>query len=233
MTKDEDPEGPKALSPREELAQWAKDNPPLYGRKLSFSEKCGIAYALHSGGVTPKDVREAFNLSAATVSMIAGALEPDGKRYRDVRLEFEALGDEAFGEKYYSPLHMRFKRVRMKTHLAEGDIAPKQTGPDPRAQKYVGEQILPDNSRWQIFYSDDTGDKPRGYYFTELPEGVHLTPGKGGVTDRGLKTYGAESLVGHVDLKPFRTSADAFDAIYEINGYSNVNPRPKPGRPRK
>jgi hypothetical protein len=232
MTTDENPNGPEAQNPRVELAQWAKDNPPLYGRKLSFSEKCGIAYALHSGGVMHKDVREAFNLSPATVSLLANALGPDGRRYRDVWEEFEALGEDAFAEKHYFPLHMRFKRVRAKTHLAAGDIAPKQTGPDPRAQKYAGEQILPDGSRWQIFYSDDTGDKPRGYYFTELPEGVHLTPGKGGVTDRGLKTYGAEALRGALTPEPFRTSADAFDGLYEINGYSNLNPRPKPGRPR-
>jgi hypothetical protein len=211
MATDENPNGPEAQNPREELAQWAKDNPPLYGRKLSFSEKCGIAYALHSGGVMHKDVREAFNLSPATVSLLANALHLDGKRYRDVREEFEALGEEAFAEKHYFPLHMRFKRVRAKI-LVEGDIAPKQIGPDPRARKYEGEHVLPDNSTWRVFFAD------RGWWFAELD---------------GEKTYGAEALRGALGHEPFRTSAEAFDGVYEINGYGNVNPRPKPGRPRK
>jgi hypothetical protein len=215
-------DGPEAKNPREELAQWARDNPPLYGRKLSFPEKCGIAYALRSKGVTHDNVRDAFNLSRATVSLLAGALNPEGTRYRDVWNAFYELGEEAFGEKYYNPLHMRFKRVRLQlTHLTEGqDVAPKQSGPDPRARKYAGLHTLPDNSRWMIDELVNAPPLPRGWYFA-LTDGDEMI------------WHGEERVRGANGHEPFRTSADAFDGLYEINGYADQNPRPKPGRPRK
>jgi hypothetical protein len=206
------------ITPREELAKWASENPPIYGRKLSFSEKCGIAYALRSGGVTHKDVREAFNLSAATVSLLASALTSDSRRYRDVWAEFENKGAEAFAAEHYEPLHMRFKRVRLKTHLTEGDVAPKQKGPDPRARKYKGEHTLPDNSLWLITDELNGAPLPYGWYFTSLETNEKLW-------------RGAERLRGAEGHEPFQTSAEAFDGLYEINGYES--PRPKPGRPRK
>jgi hypothetical protein len=220
MDKKQVVEASEAKTPREELAQWARDNPPLYGRKLSFPEKCGIAYALRSGGVTHRDARNAFNLSAATVSLLAGALDPDGTRYRDVWTKFYELGEEAFAEKYYNPLHMRFKRVRLElTRLTDGqDIAPKQSGPDPRARKYQGPHTLPDNSQWMI---DELVDSPlpRGWYFALLGNDE-------------MVWHGQERVRGADGHEPFRTSADAFDGLYEINGYSDQNPRPKPGRPK-
>lgn len=204
---------------RQELEQWAASAPPIYGRKLTFSEKCGIAYFLAKNvDKAHATVAKAFNLSVSTVSMLANALDPNGKRYRDVWAAFYELGEETFADRYYTPdLHFRLKRVRLElTHLADGqDVAPKQSGPDPRAAKYQGEHVLPDNSQWAIALHEGE-ELPRGWYFRLLPDGP---------------PHGAERVRGALGHEPFRTSSDAFDAVYEINGYDS--PRPKPGRPRK
>jgi hypothetical protein len=233
--ENENPQGPGGpFDPRAALAELAGDTFTRYARKLSFSERCGLAYALRT--VSHETVRQAFNLSRATVSQLAQALKPGRGHYTDVWREWELMSEEAFVAKHYTrELHFRLKRVDQGlTHLpgAELDIAPKLGG-DPRATKYAywryGVITLPDGSRWRIDWGPMRHDPNRdlGWWFTRAgpddEKGTCLPEGQ---------PFGAESLLGLVEQKPFRTSADTLDGLYELNGYSDQNPRPKPGRPK-
>jgi hypothetical protein len=199
----------------DEFEAYLKTLPPKYGRKLSFEDKCGAAYALLKGE-RAEVIAKAFALSRATTSMLANALKPNGRAYRDVWREFYRLGEDAFAKTYYLPMHGRLARIRLElVHIAEpGDVAPRSFGPDPRADKYsyanVGLIEIPDNTRWRI---DWTGD---GWRIACPEQGV---------------VWGADQIDGATDNpRPFRTSAEAFDGIYTLNGYADQNPRPKPGR---
>lgn len=222
-SKPDRPEGP--LNHHEEFAQYLQTLPPVYGRKLLFSEQCGLAYAL-SKGERHDIVAEAFNLSLATVSALARCLQSHTKAYRDVWAEYRDRGEDNFRDTYYSEeLHFRLKRVRLGlTHLApdSDDIAPKQTGPDPRAAKYAFENFGPvtiDGDEWRIDLSP----------IPTLPPGWYFGPCDGKErTDLASVYYGEERVYGRVDPEPFTSSSLAFDGIYSVNGYDS--PRPKPGR---
>lgn len=216
----------------EELEKWAATQPPQYGRKLLFSEKCGIAYALKRRAVRHDIVAKAFGLSPATVSQLARCLQPTFKHYRDVYREFFRLGEMAFAEKYYTrEIHFRFRRILLAMQDPEGrqDIAPKQSGPDRRAEKYATQDwrkeqdalTLPDNSHWIIGWrSDDATDWGAGWYFWPWS-----APGE------PQDCFGRKRAIGYSEEdEPFRTSAEAFDALYYMNGYPS--PRPRPGRPK-
>jgi hypothetical protein len=211
----------------EELDEWLLNEPPRYGRKLTFSEKCGIASALKKG-VSHTVVAKAFNLSRATVSLLANCLQPGAKHYPDVYRELQTIGPQRFHEKHYTrEMHYRLKRVRdglIQLDENQTDIAPGQPGPDPRATKYAGEFLLPDNSSWKIFFRpSDDNHIPTGWYFMMLAADGHPPLG---ITE----FHGAERIRGADGHEPFRTSADAFDGLYAVNGWPN--PRPKPGRPK-
>jgi hypothetical protein len=206
-------------SPEAELTAYLENLPPRYARKLNFSEKCGLAYALHRGE-RAKVPMQAFNLSRATCSLLANALKPGRRHYPEIRQEYERLGHELFVERYYTrELNFRLKRVRDTLIAMPGgelDVAPKQTGPDPRAAKYSravhGVIELPDNSQWAI----TNDDNPWFFYSLERPGTLR----------------GQEWLEGRDEPKiPFRTSAAAFDGLYEFTQWPN--PRAKPGRPPK
>ena len=160
-------EGP--FSPKEALEEFTKNAPPKYGRKLTLSEKCGLAIALRS--VPQLAVRKAFNLSRATVSMLAHALEPGRPHYQEIREQFVLLGEDAFREQYYTrELHFRLKRVKLRIidenfpdlPGSETDYAPRTFGPDPRAVKYQGKFTMEDGSRWEVGKPEI---EPRGWYF--------------------------------------------------------------------
>jgi hypothetical protein len=211
MTGPNNPKGPGGPpSHHEEFEAYLATLPPAYGRKLLFSEKCGLAYALRRGE-RHAVAAQAFGLSAATVSMLARCLQPASRHYRDVWNEFRALGEEAFRDRYYPPeLHFRLKRIRLGlTHLpgGEADIAPARKGPDPRAAKYAGPFTLPDGTTGAVSL------QPGGWAFKLDGE-----PG----------FRGAECLRGAVDFEPFASSSTAFDGAHEFWGYES--PRAKPGR---
>ena len=213
MEDSDEPGGP--CNSKAALDEKANYSQPQYGRKLTFSEKCGLAIALRT--VPHKPVREAFNLSRATVSLLAHALEPGRNHYREIREQFELMGEDAFRERYYTPeLHFRLKRVlRELTHLPGGetDLAPRTFGFDPRAKKYEGWHTLPDGMRFHV--SKPVTVERLGWYFK---------------LDADNTWRGAESERGAADLEPFRTSSEAFDAAHKFWGYES--PRPKPGRPK-
>lgn len=201
-------EGPS--NHHEAFEEYLRGLPNPRGRKLSFSDKCGIAYALHRGEKITV-ICEAFALSRATASNLRHALEPGRKHYGDVRAELERLGQEPFKEKYFTlEFNMRLQRVRRGlTHLDETgrDLAPRTFGPDQYAKKYAGEHTLEDGSIWHVDWR---------------PEGWRIKP----VHPEAQDYWGEER-----GITPCRTSAEAFDLIYELNGWPT--PRPKPGRPKK
>jgi hypothetical protein len=215
----------KPQNHHEEFKEYLATLPPVYGRKLLFSEQCGLAYAL-SKGERADVVAEAFNLSHATVSQLARCLQPHGKAYRDVYENFKELGEEHFRDTWYSEeLHFRLKRVRLGlTHLSPDgdDVAPKQSGPDPRAAKYAFENFGPvtvDGDEWRIDLSPNP-DLPPGWYFGPCDGKERADPAS--------VHYGAERVRGAEGHEPFNSSSLAFDAIWAINGYDS--PRAKPGR---
>lgn len=204
------PEGPPS---NEEMDEFLNSMPPRYTRKLTFSEQCGLAYAL-ANKLKHAIVAKAFGLSRATVSHLANCLERNGRHYPQVRAEYQALGAEAFKLKYYAPLHWRLKRTKLDlNHLpgGEDDIA-RPAGSDPRAAKYAGPITLDDGTRWEIVWRSE----PLGWaiHNLDLPDIWH----------------GAEWIPGNEDFEPFRTSSAAYDAVHYCNGYES--PRPKPGRHR-
>lgn len=209
MSDLEEPGGP--LNHHEELAKWAAAAPNPRGRKLTFSEKCGIAWALKTKGVNASTVAKAFNLSGATVSWLNHCLQPDRPHYADVWREYQGLGPDAFALKHYTPdLAGRLRRVKLKLYdLDENqtDIAPRTFGPDPSADKYAGPLTI-DGQYFEIILRED------GWLL--LHDGVE---------------HGAEWLLRAEGRKPFRFSWDAYDAAYELMAVEN--PRVKPGRPRK
>jgi hypothetical protein len=203
--------GPEGLfNPKAALAELTQDGAPVYAPRLSFSERCGLAYTLAKGIIPQDTVRRAFGLSRATVSNLAQILKPGNDRlgaYPDVWLEYARKGEDDFIAAHYTPeLHWRLKNANQNPN----HTAAKPTGPDPRAAKYQGDHTLPDNSQWRIQWRAD------GWFFAPHPE---LNP-----------WYGAERVRGAEGHEPFRTSAEAYDAAYALNGYDS--PRPKPGRPK-
>jgi hypothetical protein len=215
----------ESINRHEEFMDYLATLPPVYGRKLLFSEKCGLAYAL-SKGERADVVAEAFNLSHATISQLARCLQPHGKAYRDVWADYQARGEENFRDTWYSEeLHFRLKRVRLGlTHLAPDtdDIAPKQSGPDPRAAKYAFVNFGPvtiEGEEWRIDWSP-IADWPTGWYFGPCDGKERADPASA--------YYGAERVRGAEGHEPFNSSSLAFDGIWTINGYES--PRPKPGR---
>jgi hypothetical protein len=218
MADSEPPESP--FNPEKALAELAEATPQRYTKKMSFSENCGLAYALRKVMVRHKDVMEAFGLSHATVSNLANALKPDRPHYQAVWREYERLGEEAFRNAHYTrELHFRLKRIRLQradpacANLPGGerDRPPRHFGPDLRASKYAGVHLtLEDGSQWAI-----TGaDNPWFFYSLDRPD---------------IILRGQEWLEGADEPKrPFGSAGQAFDAVYETNGW--LSPRLKPGR---
>lgn len=220
------------FNPTKAMEELAALRPPHYGRKLTLSEKCGIAYALAKGVVAAQDVREAFGLSRATVSLLAHALTT-GKRYQDVRNAYEKMGENAFKTTYYtSELNFRLRRIAIKRQHPEitkipgdeFDTAAKPFGSDINAAKYAYENFGPvlidqaPDEAWRIDWL--TIENTHGWFFRSCDPNLPHEP-------RGAP-HGQEFLEGANDPHPFRLSANAYDGVWSSNGLES--PRPKPGR---
>lgn len=222
------------LPSNDEVDAFFASLPPKRARKLSFSEQCGLAYAL-SNLFPNAVVIKSFGLSPATVSHLGNCLKANSKHYPAVRAEYESLGAVMFKEKHYLPLHWRLTRTDLGlNHLpgGEADIA-HASGPDPRATKYsfdvfgcfeAGASLQGDVYWWRIDWR--TGLELPGWYFspcTATGDKPIEWAGKA-VTDWPI--YGQNFPVG--DLVPFATSAKAYDAAFAAAGFDS--PRAKPGR---
>jgi hypothetical protein len=165
------------FNPQKALAEARANEPDRPGRKLSFPEKCGVFAYLHfepgDGEIKPTaklaPVAQAFNVTRATLSALARCLT--GTRYREVKLEYERLGPEAFSARYYTEdIHLRIQKARF--------LKPPSTpyAPNPAATKHSfkgGGQNPPYGpiECFENFYRIDWLDFPdapekRGWYYS-------------------------------------------------------------------
>jgi len=247
------------LTASELLAELVRSQPDFAARKLSFSEKCGAFAALY-GGAHNNVVARAFNVTPTTVSLLACCLrddpDPDRKRllydphnpnrkipggyrlsspsrkahYRDVAAEFRALGEQAFNDKYYRPIHDRLMAARREVKAKAPRVM--YTGSNPAAGKYAFNNfgvISPSPSDPDMHFRVDwwrfAQTEKTGWYFGECRD-----DGKKLDENEPVQPHGDSNSNDPDDL-PFRTSALACDAAYAWAG--EESPRPRPGRPRR
>lgn len=122
----------------EALDKLIAEMPPMSKRML-FHDKCAAFYAMERG-FSQNMVAKVFGSSSAAMSALAHCLNSPN-RYQDVAREYERLGREAFGERYFTDeIETRFQVWRVKTQ-AEA-LAVKPRGPDPRPGKWGNKIFL-------------------------------------------------------------------------------------------
>lgn len=114
--------------------------------RLSFPEKCAAFYLLRRG-FKKNLVALVFGLSPMSATRLSRA-DPEGDRYPDVAREYERLGHDAFGDRYYTQdIDDRLWRYVAETPT-EGDGAKRKFGPNPNAREGAGRyRILAINGR--------------------------------------------------------------------------------------
>jgi hypothetical protein len=151
--------------PKAAARALASAQPETGGRKLTFYNQCSAFYALYSH-IAPRVVAEAFGVTMATVSNLAGCLKHDPRpteiiingdritrrsltqgrnpnriqRYARVADEFERLGEDAFAAKYF-PHDVAARVGAVKHKLPDAGAPPRAY--NPKANKDVGDWIIP------------------------------------------------------------------------------------------
>jgi hypothetical protein len=213
--------------PNEAIKVWSDglSQPKLaWGRKLKFSEKCGILAAL-AQGAPHRILMQAFDLSSATVSQISTCLNQGSQRYVDVAREWNNLGQEEFRRRYYpEELHWRLMRIKSEAP-GPGDIVNAVKGPRKRASKYSFENygVVSVTTRyhetwhWRIDWLKPKPESPEGWYCGQCHDdrGTHDKLWRG----RSLTEQENEDLL--PEPQPFRTSSLAFDYVHEFYGVTS------------
>jgi hypothetical protein len=108
---------------------------PRMSRRLSFSEKCAAYFALDRG-FAQSLVAKAFRISSGAASALANCRNGKGDgRYATIADEYDRLGREAFGEKYFTDEHItKLQRWRLGAET-DADRAAMH-GPDPRPGRW-------------------------------------------------------------------------------------------------
>jgi hypothetical protein len=118
-------------TPLEHLDEMLADLPASRGPRMPLSTLCAAFYLIHREFPRPL-IAKTFGISEATVALLANCLRADARRYARVAEEWQKLGAEAFGQRYYTQdVDDRVARIRA------GAEAKKQ-GVDVRADKYAG-----------------------------------------------------------------------------------------------
>lgn len=114
--------------------------------RLSFPEKCAAYYLLRRG-FKKSLVALTFNLSPMSATRLARA-DAEAERYPDIAREYERLGHDAFGERYYTnDIEARLQR-NIAEVPTEGDTTKRKFGPNPNAREGAGRyRILAINGR--------------------------------------------------------------------------------------
>lgn len=81
--------------------------------KLTFAERCSL-YALHLRGTSTAMLAAAFGVNRRTVTHLCS---PDSSRYRNVRDQFKAMGQDAFMAEYFTETAV--ERLNAAAHKAE------------------------------------------------------------------------------------------------------------------
>jgi hypothetical protein len=117
------------------LEEMLTELAPSQSRRLTFQEKCAAYYALKRG-FPQKLIGKVFGVSQGAACALLKA-SPDSRRYRDVAHEFERLGAEEFGRRYWTPEYDdRLGRFRMGQQKTFDQM--RGSAPNPTADKYQG-----------------------------------------------------------------------------------------------
>jgi len=117
------------------LEAMIADLPKARGPRMPLSDLCAAYYALNR--CFPRVlIAKAFGLSEATVSLLANCRTAGSRNYQRVAREFGRLGEQAFGDHYYTT-DVDDKIMRLRADLpAPGDV--RSLSVDVRADKYAG-----------------------------------------------------------------------------------------------
>jgi hypothetical protein len=123
----------------ENLARMMAAMPTIRSGRLSFSDRCAAFYALHIG--YPKDLAaKVFGMSPGTMYMLANCLRGERNgvaHYQEIAREFRRMGEENFGERYYTPeIDERLQRYRVNAEKISD--ARRGRGPNPAADHHEG-----------------------------------------------------------------------------------------------
>jgi hypothetical protein len=162
-----------------------RHNSPKFEPKLTFAERCAVL-ALHMQGASISALAATFGINRRTVKHL---ISPSSTRYRAVRDQAKAMGDEDFCREYITEtIASRFNEAKDSPEVHESmddyDTVPKadRAGiPSPRASAHAGTNMwTPPGAEYahriEIKWleantaEDDTGpfEHPAGWYSRDL-----------------------------------------------------------------
>jgi hypothetical protein len=146
-------------------------------------------------------------------------------RYQDVAREFIHLGRDGFFARYYTDsIHERL--IRAKYQAGNEDSGRGQNGANRSAAKFSFKYYGPvrcGEKFYRIAWVPAGKMQFEGWHFTECQEDGSRFPEQ---PYNWLDYFNEDTK----EQRAYRTSAEAFDAIFAHNGLES--PRPKPGRPK-
>jgi hypothetical protein len=175
---------------------------------MRFADLCGAFYALQQG-FSRTVVAKAFGLSVSSTSLLSHCDRAGSRHYRRIAEEFHKLGEEAFGEAYYThAIHERISRFRMGVPDAT-DIKTRLA--DNKAQKYEGKFWLENYQKQPIEIEiafraagdDLAADYQTGEQTRPLPAGW---------------AWRSDDNWEHWSEARWRTSSECFDGAHESHG---------------
>lgn len=112
--------------------------PELAARKLTFADKCAAFHALKQG-VPPRIIGMVFGVSTTTAGHLKSATKVSTarkqKRYPELALEYQRLGELGFRDTYYSDdIHTRILKAKLDANQEGQDR--RLTAPSAKADKY-------------------------------------------------------------------------------------------------
>jgi hypothetical protein len=146
-------------------------------------------------------------------------------RYQDVAREFIHLGRDGFFARYYTDsIHERL--IRAKLLAGSEDLGAGQNGANRNAAKFSFKYYGPVRCAEQFYRIGWIAAGKlqfEGWHYAECQE----DGSRFGDQDYNWLDYFNEDTQ---EARAYRTSAEAFDAIFTAHGLES--PRPKPGRPK-
>jgi hypothetical protein len=182
---------------------------------MRFADLCGAFYALQQG-FSRTIVAKSFGLSVSSTSLLSHCDRAGSRHYRRIAEEFHRLGEDAFGEAYYTnEIHERISRFRMGVPDATGIRARLA---DNKAHKYEGkfrlENYQNQPTEIEIAYraaGDDMAFNPEtGEHTRPLPAGW---------------AWRSDDNLDHWSETRWRTSSECFDGAHESHGVASPRRR--------
>jgi hypothetical protein len=195
------------------LADLVESQTAQSNSRMPFGELCAFHAALMCG-VRNRAVAKASGLSTATIAHLARAGDRHGGqlRYPRVASERQTLGDQAFVQKYITPLIRDRLQVAIDA-IRRHDAEAKAPGAvRPNATRFRGPHAVGDygGSRWE-FTVRFSKEPPIGWLY-----GVTFEPGRGHIAPEYVRWIGDRSRGG----RGYATSTEAYTALM-----SKLNPK--------